>query len=177
MSLIALLFVATATANDAPLEVKVADPKVVALVLDCGAGNSLKATVQDGVAKFAQVPTTDCTVNMVRRNGTINEPGKWTCDFDGCTQDDVHHTELVVEEGRVNVVVSGQPPGASLELKCPDGYRERSSIIENTASFTGVPDDQCILNFKGGIPARYSGMDWGTWYCALSGTTAVCTKK
>ncbi len=177
MSLLALLLVANATANDAPLEVKITDPNVVAMVLDCGGGNSLKATVQDGVARFSQVPTTACTVNMVRRTGTIDEPGKWTCGFDSCSQDDVHHTTLVTGDGLVNVVVPDQPPGASLELKCPNGYRERSMIQENTAKFTNVPNDQCTLMFKGGVPARYSGMTWGTWYCSLSGTTAVCTKK
>jgi len=176
MSIIALLM-ASALASDAPVEVKITDPSVVAMVLDCGDGNTLKATVRDGVAKFMEVPHSKCEVNMIRKTGYIDEPGMWTCGFDSCTQDDVHHAVLTNEDGRVNVVAVDQPLGASLELNCPSGYRERVQIVDNTATFLGVPQEQCILMYKGGVPARYSGMGWGTWYCSVAGSSAVCTKK
>ena len=171
------LLLAFAAANDAPLEVKVDDPSVTAVLLDCGGESQMRASVSGGVAQFPQVPDTSCQVLMLRKTGVIDQPGKWECTADGCTQQDVHHKDIVNAAGRVNVVVPNLQPGATLELTCPDGYRRRSAVEQNTAIFEDVPDDRCTVLFKGGIPARYSPISEGTWYCQISGVTAVCSRR
>ncbi len=171
------LLLAAHALGAAPLEVKVDDPKVVAVLLDCGAGSQFKAEVRDGVASFPQVPHTRCEVNLLRRGGVIDQPGKWACSLDECAMEDVHHLDVINADGRINVILPGLPPSASLEITCPDGWRNRAPVTENTATFEGVPDDQCTLQVKGGVPARFSPITWGTWYCRLAGTTAVCSKK
>ena len=171
------LFVSLALANDAPLEVRVEDPSVTAVLLDCGGDSQMKAKVHSGVAEFFQVPDTACQVLLLRKTGIIDQPGKWECSSDGCTQADVHHKDIVNAAGRVNVVVPNLQPGATLELTCPDGYRKRASVEQNTAIFEGVPDDRCTVLFKGGVPARYSPISEGTWYCQISGVTAVCSRR
>lgn len=161
----------------APLEVRVDDPNVVALLLDCGGASQLKANVVDGLAKFPQVPQAQCTVNTLRKGGTIDKPGKWTCGLDECKLDDVHHLDVLNADGRINVILPGMHKGAWLEVSCPDGWRSRADLVENTATFEGVPDDRCTMHVKGGVPARFDPISWGTWYCSLTGTTAVCSKK
>ena len=133
--------------------------------------------MKGGVAAFTEAPSAECKVDVVRRAGTISGPGVWTCDLSGCNQKDLHHRAISDAPGRVNVVSTGLAPSASLEIKCPGGYRERAQITENTATFEGVPDEECTLLFKGGVPAKYNPLGWGTYYCRLTGTTAVCTKK
>ena len=177
MSILAAVLVTVGAYAAAPLSVTITDSRVLAVVLDCGGGNTMKAVVKGGKATFSEVPTGTCTVDFVRKSGTINGPGEWTCSLDSCTQEDVHHLEIKEEAGRLNVVVSDLPESTTLELKCPNGFRERSAIKVNTAVFYAVPDEQCTLYFKGGVPAQYSPINTGTYYCSISGTTAVCSKK
>jgi hypothetical protein len=173
---ILLLSSALALAN-APLELQIADSRVVAVVLECGA-NTEKAVVKNGVATFPAVPKASCTVNFIRKSGTITGPGLWNCTLDTCTQEDVHHAPVTDADGRLNVIITGGAEGSmSLELTCPSGYRERAAIQENTAVFNAVPKEDCMLLFKGGVPARYNHIGWGTYSCALTGTTAVCTQR
>jgi len=171
------LFLTMALAADNPLEVRVADQAVQAIVLDCGGGNTLKANVIDGLAVFSRVPHTACKVLQVREGGIIDSPGKWSCTLDECTQDDVHHTDVLNAPGRINIVLPGLPPGASIEVQCTAGYRDRQRVVDNTTVFNDVPVDQCTMLVKGAIPARFSPISEGTWYCRLTGTTAVCHKK
>lgn len=175
--MLALALLAQSALAGAPLEVKIADPAVVAVLLDCGSGAQYKANVVDGVAAFAQVPQAECVVNLLRKGGTIDKPGKWSCTLDACTIEDVHHLDVLNADGRINVILPGMHAGAAIEITCPDGWRGRVEIVENTATFDGVPDDRCTLNVKGGVPARFSPITWGTWFCELTGTTAVCSKR
>lgn len=175
--LVLSLLLANQAVASAPLEVAVSDPNVVAMILDCGGATQLRANVVDGKASFPQVPATECEVHLLRKGGKIDKPGKWTCDLDSCSLDDVHHLDVMNADGRINVILPGLHKGAQVEIQCPDGWRGRGELIENTATIEGVPDDKCTLNLKGGVPARFSPITWGTWYCQLTGTTAVCSKK
>lgn len=176
MSLLALLFALDAHAS-APLELTVTDPNVIAVVLECG-GETKKAVVKAGKASFLELPKSGCEVHFIRRSGYIGAPGQWTCGLEGCSQQSIHHLQVDNEPGRVNVILTqATAPSAALEITCPSGYRNRVPVRENTAVFEDVPQEECILHFKGGVPARYTGMRWGTWHCALTGTTAVCTMQ
>ena len=163
MLVLAMLLANTATAG-APLEVKIEDPAVFAVLLDCGAGSQLKAEVRDGLATFAQVPHAECAVNLLRKSGTIDKPGKWTCDLDKCELDDVHHLDTMNADGRINVILPGLHKGSAIEITCPDGWRSRVEIVENTATLNDVPNDKCTLHVKGGVPAKFSPISWGTWF-------------
>ena len=172
-----LALIASTALAGAPLEIKVTDANIVALLLDCGSNTQLKANVIDGVASFPQVPQAECRVNVLRKGGTVDKPGKWSCDLDSCKLDDVHHLDVMNQDGRINVILPGMHKGAAVEITCPDGWRGRSELVENTATIEGVPDDRCTMNVKGGVPARFDPITWGTWFCQLTGTTAVCSKK
>jgi hypothetical protein len=170
-------WVGAALAQNAPLEITVTDPKVHTVVLTCGR-ERLESAVRAGVAVFASAPS-GCAVEMIRTGGHIAGPGKWTCGLDSCAQDDVHHLPVSDAPKRVNVIVSTpMPAGTGLEVACADGsYRERRTLVENTATFDGVPSEDCTLLFKGGVPAKYQPLKYGTWYCSLTGATAVCTRR
>ena len=114
---------------------------------------------------------------MIRPAGMIGAPGRYTCDADRCVQQDVHHLPISDAAQRVNIVLTTpMPAGTSLEVNCPDGvYRERRLVTENTAIFDKVPTQECTLLFKGGVPAKYSPLKYGTYYCSLTAATAVCT--
>ena len=173
---LATLILGSVAYATAPLTITVPDDKVVAVVLDCGGGNTKKALVKNGKAEYLEVPPGSCSVVFVRNSGTITGAGEWTCDLDGCKQQDVHHLALTDADGRLNVVVSGVPPSTALELHCPSGHRERTPVQENTVIFDAVPNEPCTLFFKGGVAGRYHPLTWGTYYCTLSGTVAVCSQ-
>jgi hypothetical protein len=171
-----LLALASPVADAATLEITVTDPRVTALVLECADGTH-KLVVDGGRAVLEKRPK-DCVVNQVVRSGSITAPGAWTCGLEGCTQQDVAHRDVSDADGRINVIVASDlPKGSWLELTCPQGFRERASVEENTATFDAVPEEECTLWFKGGVPAKFTRMRWGTWQCLLSGTTAVCTER
>ncbi len=172
--MLAWLFAAPALAQS--VEIRVTDPLVTALVLECADG-TFKAVVKNGLATLERTPQA-CAVNMVRRSGEITQPGRWTCTLDRCTQEEVAHRPVSDAPGRINVILTTElPPGASLELTCSDGYRTRAEVSLNTAVFDGVPDEECTLFFKGGVPAKFRPIRAGTWSCGLSSTVAVCTQR
>ena len=165
-----------AAALAATLEIEIPDPQVVAVVLECADG-SFKAVVRDGLATFERKPD-GCAVTMVRRAGTIDQPGRWRCDLDGCRMKDVHHRPVTDGDGKINIIMASQlAGGASLELQCASGYQVRTPVVENTVVFEGVPKEDCTLHFKGGAPARYKPLTWGTWQCTLDGTVALCIQR
>lgn len=169
-----LLSALALAADTAPLELKIEDPKVRTVVLKCGA-DEMRADVKGGIASFPRAYS-GCEVTMIRPAGTIGAPGRYTCDLDRCAQEDVHHLPISDAPQRVNVVLTTpMPAGTSLEVNCPGGYRERQTVTENTAIFDRVPTQDCTLLFKGGVPAKYSPLKYGTYYCSLTGPTAVCT--
>jgi hypothetical protein len=171
-----LLLALALSAQAGPLTVNISDPYVIAVVLECD-GSLMKATVRDGRAMFDAVPE-GCTVDLIRRTGLIDQAGEWTCGLDGCTMDDVHHAEISDATGRINVVVTGDIAGtSSLEVACLSGHRARQVLEEATATFDGVPAEDCSLLFKGGAPAKFRGIGQGTWYCSLVGTTAICNTR
>lgn len=170
-----LVALATPAEAAAPLEITITDSQVVAVVLECG-GDTKRAIVRDGLASFPETPKTACQVNFVRKSGVVDSPGKWTCGLEGCSQQDVHHRAVSNAPGRVNIITTSA--ASQLEVTCPGGYRERASVVENTATFEGVPNESCMLLFKGGTPARFNGLRAGaTYQCNLTGTAAVCTQR
>ena len=160
-------------ADAAPLTIHIEDPYVIAVVLECD--NDLKkATVRDNKALFPDIPK-NCKVDLIRRTGVIDEAGVWSCGLDGCKQDDVHHAPISNAPGRINVVFTGDSGGTlALELTCSSGHRERVDVKEATTIFNDVPAEDCTIQFKGGVPARFRHITPGTWYCSLTGATAVC---
>jgi hypothetical protein len=172
-----VLALALSLATAAPLEIEVADPNVVALVLECADG-TFKAVVKDGLAVLERKPES-CAVNLIRRAGTINEPGRWVCDLNGCRMKDVYHRAVENADGRINIIMANPLPGGSwLELVCSDGGRSRSEIVENTGVFDGVPaNDGCTLMVKGGAPLRFKPLQWGTYQCTVDGNTINCIER
>jgi hypothetical protein len=165
-----------AAASAQSLEIRVPDPMVTALVLTCADG-TLQVPVKDGAVKLERTPQS-CAVSMVRRSGEVTEPGRWTCTLDRCTQEEVAHRPVSDAPGRVNVILTTEvPPGSALELTCSEGFRARADVSLNTAVFDGVPDEECTLFFKGGVPAKFRPIRQGTWSCGLSNTVAVCTRR
>lgn len=171
-----LPFLAIAAAHAQALEITITDPLVTAVVLECADG-AHKGVVKDGVAAFDIRPQ-GCTVHLIRKSGTIDDPGRWTCTLDRCTQQEVAHHPVTDAPGRVNVITTTDlPKGAAFELTCST-YRERAEISLHTAVFEGVPDnDDCTLFFKGGVPARFHPIGPGTWSCGLTGNVAVCVLR
>ena len=171
-----LFLLSTVGARAQSLEIRVADPLVTAVVLECADGR-YDLPVRNGLATMERTPNR-CQVHMYRTSGTIGEPGKWSCTLDKCTQNDVDHKPVVDAPGRINVILtSALPPSASLELTCASGYRTRTEIGLNTAVFDGVPSEQCTMFFKGSVPAKFGPISEGTWSCGLSNTVAVCTRR
>ncbi|MEQ1504208.1 MAG: hypothetical protein ABMB14_18340 [Myxococcota bacterium] len=163
-------------ARAATVEVQVPDPLVTTIELRC-TDRTYTAEVRDGRASFEHVPD-QCQVFLIRKSGTITATGKWTCTLDACRQDEVQHRPVTDAPNRINVIVTtALPPGAALELTCNDGFRIRSDVVTNTAVFESVPDQECTLFFKGTVPAKFRPIRAGTWSCALSGTTAICTRR
>jgi hypothetical protein len=158
------------------VEITVTDPLVTSIVLTCADGR-YELPVRNGVAGMEKTPS-QCQVSMYRTSGVVNQPGKWTCTLDRCSQTEVDHRPVTDGPGRINVILTTpQPPGASLEITCASGYRTRTEISLNTAVFEGIPAEQCTMFFKGTVPAKFGPITAGTWSCGLSNTVAVCTKR
>ena len=171
-----LTWLSTLALAGAPLELTVTDPQITAVVLECEDGTH-RAVVKSGVASFEMLPE-NCTVNFVRRAGSLTEAGRYTCTVDGCKRTDVHHRSVTDAAGRINVILESALVGGSwLEVNCASGYRARADVLENTAVFDGVPSEDCTLHFKGGAPARYRPITAGTWMCNLAGSVAVCSQR
>ena len=160
----------------APLTVKVAEPRAVVVVLDCG-GVKTQAPVVKGVAEFAAVPTGSCSVHLVQSLGTIDDAGDWSCVPGACTQEALDYIATSDAPGTVNVLLTDAPPHHQLELACVDGSRAREEIVNHTVVFRSVPDTDCTLVYKGGPPVQFSPMRWGTWRCQVDGSQAICTQQ
>ena len=173
MSIIAL-FASVAFAN--PVTIHVSDPQVEELVFNCDGATS-RSKVRNGVATMPQVPG-ECTVFFHKRIGSIDGPGTYSCSAAGCTLDEVHHRVISDGPATVNIVLTSKVDAHQMEINCPSGHRDRQNIETNTVVFNGVPAGQeCTILFKGGVPAQYRKIRAGTYYCGLSGTQAVCTRK
>ncbi|HHO51947.1 MAG TPA: hypothetical protein ENK18_13965 [Deltaproteobacteria bacterium] len=158
------------------LQIEIDDPKIAEVVLACADGE-LRAEVRDGLASFMRSPSA-CQVHLIQRIGEIDAPGRWRCSTRGCSLQDVEHRPITNADGRINVIINTEiPPSTTLELTCPGSYRRRERIELNTAVFEDVPADECTLLFKGGVPAKYRPMTWGTYYCGLSGNTVICSRS
>ena len=163
-------------AQASTFEIQVTDPLVTSVILKCRSGTFEQAP-KAGVVAFEHLPDA-CQVYMVRKSGTIDTTGIWSCGLETCKHEEVRHAPVTDAPGRVNVIVTtALPPGAALELTCSNEFRVRADIQTNTAVFDAVPDEECTLFFKGTVPARYRPIRAGTWHCGLAGTTAVCTKQ
>lgn len=159
------------------VEITVSDPLVTKLFLDCADGR-YELPVRAGVAGMEKTPSL-CKVSMLRTSGQVDQPGKWTCTLDRCSQTEVDHHPVTDAPGRINVILTTQlPPSASLEITCTSGFRTRTDVSLNTAVFDGIPgNEQCTMFFKGSVPAKYGPISQGTWSCGLSNTVAVCTRR
>lgn len=165
-----------AAARAQSVSITVTDPLVTSVVLACADGR-YELPVRNGVAAMEKTPNR-CEVSMFRTSGRVDQPGKWTCTLDKCTQVDVDHQPVTDAPGRINVILTTElPPAASLEISCTSGFRIRAGISLNTAVFDGVPPEQCTMFFKGGLPAKFGPITQGTWSCGLSNTVAVCTRR
>lgn len=170
---LALLWTTTVQAQ-APLTVK-APLGIEEVELVCG-DKKLRARVHSGQATFSEAPS-DCKVFGVQTLGYLNGPGVFTCGNGQCTKTEIQHRAVRDAQNRINVIVAtdGVP---QLEMTCGNKYRERQSVKERVAVFDDVPaDEDCTLNFKGGVPARYHPISPGTYECSLTGTTALCSKR
>lgn len=63
----------------------------------------------------------------------------------------------------------------AIEVTCPSGFRQRSTLSGGSGSVASVPQEKCTLIFKGGAPAQYGPVHGGqSLKCSIVGTTAVC---
>ncbi len=169
-----LLTLVTGLAHAGPITLNIADPQAIAVVLTCS-GKATQATVQGGVAVFAELPAGRCDISLIRRMGSLTEPGIYACSGDSCSMTEFHHLATTDGPGTVNIWLEGDYPHNQLELACVSGHRDRINITDNTVVFQGVPDTDCTLQYKGGPPATFQPMRWGTYRCQLNATQAVCT--
>jgi len=174
---LSMLLAPLLSAHAGPLEIEIADPQIVSVVLECTDG-TYRAVVKDGLATFERKPD-NCTVNIIRRAGLIDEPGKWRCDVQGCSMKDVFHRPVEDADGRVNIILGTEAsPGSWMELQCASGYRNRADIAQNTGTFDGVPSGEiCTLFLKGGAPLRYKPIEWGTHQCTVDGSSMNCVER
>jgi serine/threonine protein kinase len=78
--------------------------------------------------------------------------------------------------GVLKVTMTDQTFLTTLEVTCPSGFRQRAAISPGgSVSISNVPNETCVLHFKGGAPARFSPVSGGkSLSCYIQGTTAVC---
>ncbi len=170
-----LVALSTSALAVSPLEIHVPDG-VLAVSLVCGRDVE-RVEVRAGRAVFSRAPSSaGCSVRFEQEVGTVNLHGEWSCDHTGCRHTEVAHRPVHDAAGRLNVILDGDSHSIT-ELVCPGGFRARSTFAEHVAVFDGVPDEECILHFKGGSPARYRPVQVGTWQCKVIGGTAVCGRK
>jgi hypothetical protein len=80
-----------------------------------------------------------------------------------------------VRKGKVRITIRDAQMATKVELRCPGGYRKRSSFSGRVATFSGVPPGSCQVHFFGSAPARFRGVKSGdSLTCSLIGTTAQC---
>ena len=171
------MFLGLLCAQAAPLDIAIDDPQILSVVLECTDG-TYRSVVKDGHATFERKPE-NCTVHLIRRVGVISEPGKWSCNVQGCARDDVYHRPVEDAEGRVNIILSAaRPSGTWMELHCGSTYRRRADIVQNTSTFDEVPaGESCTLFIKGGAPIRYKPLEWGTHLCTIDEAVMHCAQR
>ncbi len=82
--------------------------------------------------------------------------------------------EPVVTAAPITVTVVGAETFTGVEVKCPDGFRERGSFVGDKATVPDVPLLECDLVFKGGLPVRNKISGGQDKTCTIEGSQAVC---
>jgi hypothetical protein len=59
------------------------------------------------------------------------------------------------------VVLVEPSRSAWIMVVCPSGFRSRATFVSGEATVGGLPDESCMLSFKGGAPARFHGVQGG----------------
>jgi serine/threonine protein kinase len=77
--------------------------------------------------------------------------------------------------GEIRVNIDSDAPFTAVEVLCPSGVRERGYFSNGSARVSGIPNEPCSLNFKGGAPAKFSPVRGGmSLRCTYSGSTMTC---
>lgn len=176
--MLVLLFtmIATSFAN-APIQISITDPHVQAVHFRCAGLETMRVEVKNNKVTVGK-EVAKCDLVMERRAGTIDGPGRYTCDLDKCTLDDVFHRPVTDQPGRVNMIFANKVDANSVELICPNGNRTREPIIDNVAVIDDVPtDEHCRVTTRSGTPAQFNKISPGTWRCTILGTTMLCNKQ
>lgn len=173
-------------------------------LITCPGGGRVKAEFDGSVATFADVPDEDCTLSLkggspVRFAGV--RPGdEIICapagDTTRCQDSTPRATSPSVSapiavkppprrprppaepvpDGDLEIRLADPTTSSWVYVQCPSGFRERGTFEAGEAVVHGLPSEACTLSFKGGTPARYSGVRGGQRLtCTLSGTLATCT--
>lgn len=173
--MLALALTLTSAHAADPLRIRIEDPAVREVHLDC-AGKKLRAPVRDGWATF-QESIDRCSVALLSTSGELDGPGEYLCGVGGCARGDVQHRRVEAAPDRVTVVITDDS-ASMLELRCPSGYRERANVETNTAVFDKVPDENCELFWKGtNALAKAIKLRPGLWYCQENSGTGICAKR
>ncbi len=170
------LFLTLHSASASPLTIHVEDPAVHTVVLKCGTQRE-RVPVNQGQATFLTTPDR-CEIDLIRAVGSIDKPGVWRCSAGGCVLEDVDHSPVTDASDRINLIfISDTLGNQTVELNCPDGHRQRSTIERNTTVFTSVPNLTCDAKFRGGASLTATGLTAGTWYCQLDPGAARCHQR
>ena len=174
--MLALLALA-ALATDLQIAVE-ADVTHVALTCGTERLEQAVARLPDGRAgvTFPIRPGRECDVTLTKKVGSIEQIGVWRCESRGCAQESAGGRDLgQVPAGTIKLLFVSETTHNQAELSCPSGYRERADLVDQVATFTGVPaDGNCTINFKGGPPLKYVGLASGAWECHIVSNTPVC---
>lgn len=122
-------------------------------------------------------PGRQCTIEVTKRLGQLEQIGEWRCTDSGCSQTAADSGPVMTAgPGEIAVFIAAEVPHTQLELTCPSGYRERVDISESKATFSGVPSGEgCTMLFKGGPPYKANDLSSGTAYrCHIVSNTPVC---
>lgn len=76
--------------------------------------------------------------------------------------------------GAVSVTIPSSANFTSIEVKCPDGFRQRGSFAGGTATVPAVPAMECDVIFKGGLPAQNKIRGGQSLTCAFQGSDLTC---
>ena len=76
--------------------------------------------------------------------------------------------------GQVTVIIPASESFTGVEVRCPDGFRDRAAFAGGKATIANVPNLQCDMFFKGGLPAKNVIRGGETKNCTFTGGQAVC---
>lgn len=74
----------------------------------------------------------------------------------------------------VLTLASSAPPFSGVEVRCPNGFRERAVFVDGVARVPGVPAERCEVFFKGGPPSKTHLNGPMSVTCAFQGVAANC---